>query len=253
MPFIITIVLLIAIVLFVVLRISLRKKQLTVQQFFSLYLVGLVALALTYLGLSGKLHPLFALFGGLIPLITNSIKGGSGLFRGYGLWRQFSHLFTGSNAPSNQSSQSGSAKQTSVQTLYLDVELDHDSGTMTGKILLGTFENRQLESLSQAELSQLIGEVKTDPDSNNILNAFIERNHPDWDFDNATPDTATSLDIREALGVLGLDEAASRDDIIDAHRRLIQKMHPDRGGSTVLAARINEAKDVLLKYKNYDA
>ncbi len=250
MPFIITIVILIAIALFVLLRISLRKKQLTVQQFFSLYLVGLVALTLTYLGLSGKLNPLFALFGGLIPLITNSIKGGSGLFRGYGLWRQFSHFFTGNKGPSNQST---AAKQTSVQTLYLDVELDHDSGTMTGKVLLGMFENRQLETLSRSELSELINEVKSDPDSTNILNAFIERNHPDWDLGTEPSDNHSNPDIREALGVLGLDESASRDDIIDAHRRLIQKMHPDRGGSTVLAARINEAKDILLKYKNYDA
>lgn len=57
----------------------------------------------------------------------------------------------------------------------------------------------------------------------------------------------TSLDRVEALQILGLDENASREDIIHAHRRLIQKMHPDRGGSDYLAARINLAKDVLLK------
>jgi hypothetical protein len=57
----------------------------------------------------------------------------------------------------------------------------------------------------------------------------------------------TSPDRVEALQILGLDENASREDIINAHRRLIQKMHPDRGGSDYLAARINLAKDVLLK------
>lgn len=58
---------------------------------------------------------------------------------------------------------------------------------------------------------------------------------------------ATSLDRAEALQILGLEENAGREDIINAHRRLIQKMHPDRGGSDYLAARINLAKDVLLK------
>jgi len=58
---------------------------------------------------------------------------------------------------------------------------------------------------------------------------------------------ASGLDRVEALQVLGLGESASRDDIINAHRRLIQKVHPDRGGSDYLATRINLAKDVLLK------
>jgi hypothetical protein len=50
----------------------------------------------------------------------------------------------------------------------------------------------------------------------------------------------------DALKVLGLNEDASDDDIVDAHRKLMQKVHPDRGGSDDLAARINEAKRVLL-------
>ena len=50
----------------------------------------------------------------------------------------------------------------------------------------------------------------------------------------------------EALAVLGLADAASEEDIKAAHRRLIQRMHPDVGGSADLAARINRAKDILL-------
>ena len=94
-----------------------------------------------------------------------------------------------------------------------------------------------------------------DPQSVQLLEAYLDRTHGDsW----RGPDesgggtggteraTGGKMTVAEAREILGVDESASRDEIIDAHRRLMQKMHPDRGGSTYLASKINQAKDVLI-------
>jgi hypothetical protein len=133
-----------------------------------------------------------------------------------------------------------------TETPMLRMTLDHRTGRMDGEILAGRLKGRFLSELGLAELLALLAEC-ADFDSERLLEAFLDRAFPDWrrvDSEGLSPSGAMTRG--EALEILGLAEGATRDDIVAAHRRLIQKLHPDRGGSTYLAAQINAARKVLL-------
>ena len=148
----------------------------------------------------------------------------------------------------------GKAGETSeVETRYLRMSLDHDSGAMQGEVREGAYAGRRVEEMTEGELIDLLktcwGE---DNQSAQILEAFLERTQPGWREraeagagQGGGAETAV-MSRAEAFEVLGLEEGASADDIKEAHRRLIAGLHPDHGGSTYLAAKINQAKDVLL-------
>lgn len=150
-----------------------------------------------------------------------------------------------------------------VVTDHLDVELEHDTGAIRGTILQGVFKGRDLETLRPVELARLWADCQfADPPSAQILEAYLDRIHPTWRDDmarsgarsgeaagseGARPSSADGRMTREeALDILGLKPGAGEDEIRRAHRDLMLKLHPDRGGSHILAAKVNEAKDVLL-------
>lgn len=141
-----------------------------------------------------------------------------------------------------------------VTTEHLEMHLDHSSGAMEGRVLKGAFSGRWLSSLRPMELAELWREYRwTDPASAQLVEAYLDRSHPSWRDDMARTGSASEsgrsnghMTRSEALDILGLDESANADDIRQAHRTLMAKLHPDRGGSTYLAAKINQAKDVAL-------
>jgi len=141
-----------------------------------------------------------------------------------------------------------------VQTAFLEMELDHDSGAMRGRVLQGRCEGTSLDALAIATVIGLLDEI--DNDSRQLLMAYLDRRQPGWRED-AQDDAAArgrggsaasgKMTEEEAYQILGLEPGASAQDIARAHRSLMKKLHPDQGGSTYLAARVNEAKDVLLR------
>jgi|TARA_B110000438_G_C15757752_1_gene625908 hypothetical protein len=143
-------------------------------------------------------------------------------------------------------------QSSTIRTEFFAMELMHDSGDMDGVVLKGAFANQRLSALELNDLLKLYSEAAEDNDSSQVLEAYIDRNHPDWrgQADNyeqrihSNGETAMSADL--ALEILGLDHSASNDEVVKAHRNLMQKMHPDRGGSDYLAKKVNAAKDFLV-------
>jgi hypothetical protein len=150
--------------------------------------------------------------------------------------------------------QKSSGQKSRVRTAAIEMELDHDTGAMDGICLGGRFDGQLLSSLSRADLLAFLQDIaQSDPQSAALLEAYLDQREPGWRGSGADQDSGRQprqspgrMGVDEAFEVLGLAAGATAEEIRDAHRRLMKRMHPDQGGSTYLAARINEAKDVLL-------
>ena len=91
----------------------------------------------------------------------------------------------------------------------------------------------------------------SDTETARLLEAYMDRTlDGDWRADAAHQRSASqngsAMSREEALKILGLQEGAGEEEIRSAHRRLMMQNHPDKGGSDYIAAKINEAKHVLL-------
>ena len=151
-------------------------------------------------------------------------------------------------------SSSSSGATSTVRSAWFEMELDHDSGDLDGVVLTGRLEGRRLSSLSPEELLGLYREAASDAESAQLLEAYLDRRIPGW-RENGEADAGTRhggasgsgpMTKEEAYQVLGLAPGAGPKEVHEAHRRLMKRVHPDSGGSTFLAAKINEAKDVLI-------
>ncbi len=143
----------------------------------------------------------------------------------------------------------GVGQRTEVRTAFLRAWIDHGTGDVGGAVLTGRFSGRALDSLADVELLDLHREMAGDADSSRVLEAYLDRRlGAGWrtaQQSSAAP-PKSDMSREEALAVLGLAPGATAEEIRAAHRRLIQRVHPDVGGSADLAARINRAKDILL-------
>ena len=136
-------------------------------------------------------------------------------------------------------------QRSDVETAWLSMLLDHDSGEMRGVVKQGVFAGRDLGGLDLPQLLALRAELASDADSLSLLEAWLDRGHPDWRH-GAPAREPGPMTAAEALEILGLPDGATEAEIRAAHRRLMRAAHPDQGGSDWLAARLNAARDLLL-------
>jgi DnaJ-like protein len=205
---------------------------------------GIVSLAVAaFTGIKGELAVAIPLgiFGA--GLLGWSPFGASGLG---GIGSSIGGMFGSRTARSpGQSSQ--------VRSQFLDMTLDHDSGGLTGQIVAGPNAGHSLDEFDLPQLAAMM--TSFDAESVALLESYLDRRFPAWRQDaqgnaagrQGAAAAGSKMTDEEAYQILGLQPGAGRDEIGRAHRALMKKLHPDQGGSTYLAARVNEAKDTLLR------
>jgi len=149
-------------------------------------------------------------------------------------------------------------RRTLLRSAMIEIEFDPVTGVMDGRALAGPFEGRTFNAMTTQDLQTLHGLCATgDPEGLRHLEVYFDSRFPGWrgagegdaharaGRDRARHSGAMTED--EAYEVLGLQKGAARDEITRAHRTLMKKLHPDQGGPTALAARVNEAKEILMR------
>jgi len=179
---------------------------------------------------------------GLSPIITGLLALAPAIM---GLWSRFRRFNSAKKRTSGQSSH--------VSSEWLDMALDHDSGGITGIIRKGPHKGTSLDALNKRQINDFAAECASDPDSVRLLAAYIKKRFgnefsEEQSQDDSGKTSRSSVITRdEALSILGLHDPVSKDEVNAAYKRLISKVHPDAGGNAFLAARVNEARDILLK------
>ncbi|NIX77731.1 DnaJ domain-containing protein [Microvirga terricola] len=142
-----------------------------------------------------------------------------------------------------------------IRSAMIEMEIDHATGAVEGSVLAGAYIGRRLSALDQESLRRLYEECSAlDPEGVPLLEAYFDRRFSGWredaqgdrDTRTRTQAQAGAMSKDEAYQILGLQPGASLDEVRQAHRTLIKKLHPDQGGTAYLAARVNQAREVLL-------
>lgn len=169
-------------------------------------------------------------------------------------WRDIRNAFKAARGPSG-------GRTSAVQTRFVEMTLEHDTGVMTGVVREGRYTGARLDELALDDLVALWQEARAeDAQSAAVLEAYLDKLHGDaWreaagggaGAGAAGGDAGASahggpMGTEEALEILGLEKGASKDEVLRAYRDLMQRLHPDHGGSNWFAAKLNEAKRILI-------
>ncbi|MEX1031756.1 MAG: molecular chaperone DnaJ [Cellvibrionaceae bacterium] len=211
------------------------RKQLTLK-FGAYTLAGIILLLIV----TGRVHWIMALFAGIVPFLSRLLPIAIRLLP-----------FISQLRKQRMSEQMRWGNTSTLQTRFLKLDLDQESGAITGEVLEGMFAGKTLAELSQEQAQELLDFYRAeDRESHNLLLAYLQHRYKSEQFRDQNGGAANAdqgtMSRREALEILGLEEGASTEDIVSAHKKLMQRLHPDRGGSNYLAVKVNQAKALLV-------
>jgi len=191
-------------------------------------------LALVALAVTGRIHWVGIMIGAVLPFVRRLAPL---LIRFFPQIHQYHK---------NRRQRASPVNQSQVNTLVLAMTLDHDSNRLNGTVIEGPLAGSELDTLTLPQLQGLLEYCyRQDSQSAELLVNYLQHRFGDsWQSTAANGDSQLSTDA--AYAILGLQKGVSKEEVVKAHRSMMQKMHPDRGGSDYLAAQINEAKAVII-------
>ena len=166
------------------------------------------------------------------------------------------HIPTSASPSADATSTTPSAATSRVRSLLIEMDYEFATGRVTGRVLAGLYAGASLDALDLGQVNELYAVCRqTDPDGIRLLDPYLDRRFPGWrtaadghdDPRERRARFTSRMSEDEAYEVLGLRRGASRDDIVRSHRSVMKRWHPDQGGTAALAARANEAKEVLMR------
>ena len=199
---------------------------------FQAIVIGLLVVILL-LAISGRIHPLGAVFAAMIPILKVGLNL---LIR----WLPLFGRIYGANY----------AKPRTLKTAIVEVTINFANSQISGTVLAGPHAGAELDSLSENQLAELLEYCKAqDAKSVYLLRMYMAKRFQQKTQSNGSSETASSssMSIEEAAEILGISIAADKEEINQAHRRLIGRVHPDKGGNDYLASLLNRARDLMLE------
>ena len=223
-----------------------KRHSLTTPQFKWLLGIATVLIGVVALVMLGRI-PIQSILAPVVLALTFALRNIHLLIRLFPMLQSLNKRVRGG-------AKGASADVSTIRTAFLAMELQHSTGEMDGEVLQGQFTSNRLSKMSIDDLLVLANECRRDSDSIQILESYLDRQCPEWrehadaktTGKNAMSAPEEAMTEALALEILGLESGATEAEITAAHRKLMQKMHPDRGGSDYLARKINAARDFLV-------
>lgn len=197
-------------------------------------LIGVLIVVTVLLVAAGRMHWLGAVLAGALAFLK---QGLTLLLRFFPV---LTHLYR------THASASKAPNSSSVSARMVEMTLNHDSGKLSGRVLEGEFKGRSLDEMSREDLSVLLDYCKlNDADSARLLESYLSGRFGDAAGAQSRTVATSEMSVEEALQVMGLKGTPSKQDITEAYRKIMQKLHPDRGGNEYFAAKVNQAREIL--------